>query len=318
LRIEHIFGLHVASPMALTNGPDVPVGACDVRFRLEAEAPQEEVAITDRIEIRAPDDTPYLEMGRVTAGFLVRFPDWADFVVSRSGTAITCTPFPGTPLNTVRHLLLGQVLPRAIGLLREPALHGSAVSRDDGAVAFLGPSGHGKSTLALSFSRTGWTLLGDDCLLLRALEIGVEVVPSRVGARVWPDSAEGLLAGRPPLPAVAHYTDKLRVDDGVGGLVLAERPVRLRRLYLLEPQEDPVAPPAIRPLGEREAFEALLQHVMRLSPPDPERLRREFEFLTRLLSRVSVHRLRLPWAFEQLPTVRAAMEANLADDCPLT
>jgi hypothetical protein len=317
LRIERVLGLRVASPIALTDDPlAAPAGTCDVRFHLEPEAPQGPTAVADPLEIRTPDDTPYLQMGLVEGAFLLRFPGWADFVVSRDGRSIACTPAPGIPIGTVRHLLQGQVLPRAMGLLREPALHGSAVGRDDDAIGFLGPTGHGKSTLALSFARAGWTLLGDDCLLLRALEDGVEVLPSRVGARVWPDSAEGLLAECPRLPAVAHYTDKLRVDDGVGGLVLAEKPVRLRGLFLLEPQDDPAAPPATSPLGEREAFEALLLHVMRLSPADPGQLRREFEFLTRLVARVSLRRLRFPQAFEQLSVVRTAVEADLAQPSP--
>ncbi len=311
MSVERVLGLHVATSVALTGGPVAGVGRCDVRFELEAAAPQRDAPTSAPIEVRTLDDTPYLRMARVENGFFLRFPDWADFVVSRDGAAITCRPAPGIPIDTVRHLLLGQVLPRAMGLLRDPTLHGSAVSREDGAVGFLGQTGQGKSTLALSFARSGWTLLGDDCLLLRTLGTGVEVVPSGVGVRLWPDSAEGLLSGRPPLPTVAHYTDKLRVDDGVGGLVLADRPVPLRRLYVLDPQEDAAAPPAIGPLDEREAFEVLLPHVMRLSPADSERLRREFEFLTRLVKKVVLRRLRFPWAFEQLPAVRAAIEADL-------
>jgi hypothetical protein len=311
LTIQRLLGLRVASPIELTDGAETRPGACDVRFQLEPPAPQGEVPTPEPIEIRTLDDTPYLQMGQVASGFLLRFPDWADFVVGHDGATVVCTPVPGIPVETVRHLLLGQVLPRAMSLRRDPALHGSATGRHDGAIGFLGSTGHGKSTLALFFTRSGWTLLGDDCLLLRRLASAVEVVPNGVGARLWPDTADDLLAGQPSLPAVAHYTEKLRVDNGVGGLVLADRPARLRRLYLLDPRDGSPAPPEIEPLEARQAFEELLQHVMRLPPTDAERLRREFDFLTRLATQVAVRRLRFPWAFEQLPAVRAAIEADL-------
>jgi hypothetical protein len=247
LRIEHVLGLSVASPIALTDGPDTKTGTCDVRFRLEGEALQGEVAISDRIEIRTLDDAPYLQMGRVPAGFFLRFPGWADFVVSHDGAAISCAPAPGIPIDTVRHLLISQIIPRAMGLLRDPALHASGVGRDDAAVGFIGATGHGKSTLALSFARAGWTLLGDDCLLLRPLEKSVEVVPSRMGVRLWPDSAEGLLGGTPSLPTVAHYTDKLRWTTAWAASFWPSAPYRCdgctcstpRRIRPLRPRSHP-------------------------------------------------------------------------------
>jgi hypothetical protein len=315
LRVERVFGVHVASQVPLGGDEGLSSESCDIAFELDAARRQGDIAIADRIEIRTPDDVPYLLMGRMAGRFFLRFPGWADFVASPDGRTITGTPAPETPIQTIRHLLLGQVLPRVIGLLRDPALHGSAVSSEGGAVAFLGPSGHGKSTLALSFARSGWALLGDDCLLLRPLDTGVEVIPGQIGARVWPDSADDFLTNtlpgeRPSLPTVAHYSDKLRVDDGVGGLALARDPVRLRRLYLLHLEDDPGVPVNVTPLAGLQAFEGLLQQVMRL-PPDPERLRREFQFLLRVLSRVDLRVLSYPRAFEHLAAVRAAVEADL-------
>jgi hypothetical protein len=311
LRVEQVLGLRITSPVPLTEAGRAAKGTVDVRFLLEAPAPPAHLAVSDSTEIGTVDDAPVLQMGRVQEGLFLRFPGLADFVVSSDGAAIRCTPAPRTPIDTVRHLFLGQVLPRAMGLLREPAVHGSAVCRDDEAVAFLGPTGRGKSTLALSLARSGWALLADDCLLLRPVESRVEVVPSQVGARVWLETAASLLGEHTALPVVAHYTEKRRVDHGVAGLVLADRPARLRRLYSLDPQAASTSP-GLDHLKGRDAFEELLQHVMRLPPTDAERLRREFEFLTRLVKKVVLRRLRFPWAFEQLPAVRAAIEADLS------
>jgi hypothetical protein len=249
-------------------------------------------------------------MARVENGFLIRFPGWADFVVGEDGRRVLCTPVPGTPTETLRHLLVGQVLPRALGLLRDPALHGSAVARDGEAIAFLGMSGRGKSTMALSFARAGWDLLGDDCLVLRPAPGGVDVLPTLVEARLWPDSVQALLTPSAPLPAVSHYSVKRRIEGRITGTRLATRPARLGRVFLLSPVDDPQSKPTVMPLEGQQAFESLVQHVMRL-PTGRDLLKREFAFLARLAADVPLRRLQFARAFDQLPAVRAAVLADL-------
>lgn len=249
-------------------------------------------------------------MTRVDGGLLVRFPNWVDFVVSEDGRRVLCTPVPGIPTETVRHLLLGQVLPRALGLLGEPALHGSAVSLHGRAVGFLGMSGQGKSTLALSFAGAGWDLLGDDCLVLRAVPGGVEALPTLVEARLWPDSVEALLGFSAPLPAVSHYSRKRRVEVRLSKTRLATQPGRLTRLFLLSPEGDQRAHATITRIEGRHAFECLSQHVMRL-PAGRDAMKKEFEFLSRVAVEVPLRRLQFPRAFEHLPSVRAAVLADL-------
>ena len=90
------------------------------------------------------------------SGYRVRFPGIGDYFVSPGQGQIQCQPFSAVPAETLRHLLLDQVVPRMLGQGGELVLHASAVELDDGTgLAFVGPSGAGKSTLASSFQKPG-------------------------------------------------------------------------------------------------------------------------------------------------------------------
>ena len=126
----------------------------------------------------ASDKTPWLLLGRRGDDYLLRFPDLADFAVSKDAREISCCPGPDIPSDTIRHLLLDQVIPLVLSKQGGLVLHGSAVLTPHGAVAFLGETGQGKSTLASSFSGKGSPVLTDDCLLVKERGGQLLAIPS--------------------------------------------------------------------------------------------------------------------------------------------
>ena len=62
----------------------------------------------------SPDGTLWMQFFRTETGYLLRFPDMADFQVSADGLGVVCTPAPGVPDGTPEHLYLNQVLPLAL------------------------------------------------------------------------------------------------------------------------------------------------------------------------------------------------------------
>jgi hypothetical protein len=309
--LQRALDLTLDTDLELSDADVKHPGSVDVRFEMRAEEPDLQVNLSDGLEIRTPDGRPSILMGRAEGNYVIRFTRLADFVISPDGRRISCRPFSDTPAETVRHLLLGQVLPRIHTLRRRPALHGSSVLIADDAAAFLGQSAQGKSTLALAFGLSGCPVLADDCLLLRPAGDGVVVLPSLIGIRVWPDSAKSLLGESTGLPLAAHYTLKLRVGEHVAGLTLARREAPLRRLYVLDPVEDTDAPPQISRLNVSEAFGLLAGFVLRLAVDNPSVLRSEFGFLSDVVSRVQVRMLRFPAGYENLPAVLDAVRADL-------
>ena len=75
---------------------------------------------------------------------------------------------------------------------------------------FLGLSGRGKSTLAVSFACEGFRFLTDDALFISRSEDDYWVTPGDHSVRLWSDSEQAVLRARGNrLPAVS-YTKKDR------------------------------------------------------------------------------------------------------------
>ena len=104
---------------------------------------------------RTDDEYITLSLARRVDGFLLRFPFLADFVIDAEGCRIGAWAAPDIDEETLRHLLLDQVLPRVLGYKERLVLHASAVLVNGTAMAFAGNTGAGKSTLAASFQTAG-------------------------------------------------------------------------------------------------------------------------------------------------------------------
>jgi len=253
------------------------------------------------------DDVPWLFLGRQDDDYLLRFPDLADFEVLKNTKEISCYPKPGTTADTIRHLLLDQVIPLLLSKQGRLVLHGSAVLTPHGAVAFLGESGRGKSTLASSFSEQGSPILTDDCLLLKEENGLLLAVPSYPGLRLWPETVDALFGQETPLAEVAHYTEKKRVDGNVGLSFCAE-PAALRRIYFLAPTDESEGKSvSIVPLSARDACMELVKFTYLIDITDRQRLRQEFERLSRLAALPLFYRLSFPRDFSLLPDVHRAI-----------
>jgi hypothetical protein len=263
---------------------------------------------------RRPDGEIWLSCARQGSGYLLRFADLADFLVSSEGSDIRCYPVPDTPLETIRHLLLDQVIPLVLSVRGRLVLHASAVVVPRGAIAFLGVTGQGKSTLSGSFVTQGFPLVTDDCLLLQEAGEHLFGHPSYPGLRLWPDSVAALFGQGTRLCHVAHYTEKKRLGPDNDPLPFCADPAPLQRVYVLAPYEETEDTKAITlaPLSPREAFMELVKHTYRLDIIAQERLNEEFERLARVVALLPICRLAFPQDLSLLPTVREAILANLS------
>lgn len=109
------------------------------------------------------------------------------------GRRITVQPFMAPDAPDIRVFLLGGVfgfLCHQRGLL---PLHASCVEIDGRAVAFAGPSGIGKSTLAAAFLRRGYRVPADDVTVVDVTAPGGPLVlPSFPRLKLWRDAMDGL------------------------------------------------------------------------------------------------------------------------------
>jgi hypothetical protein len=253
------------------------------------------------LEWAFPDGTLWTCFYRVGDGYLLRFPDLADFTVSANGHEVTAYPFPGVSDQTIEHLYLNQVLPLALSRQFKLVLHASAVEINNFAVAFLGVSGRGKSTLAASFSTSGCRFLTDDGLQLEKGPGGYLIQPSHPSIRLWDDSRQALIPESAQAAPPVDFTPKSRflADDEVAYCDVA-RP--LRCVYFLgEGNTDSVS---IEPVSGRDAMIELIRHSFLLDIEAREMLMHHFGQISELARIPMFFRLDYPRRYEWLPHVR--------------
>lgn len=223
--------------------------ACDFPLTGVPESPKCEADIQVILGDGLPDETGYdwfhawretdgelvLACARSTGNggfpsYLLRFPELADFMIA--GEVVTCYPKTDCREDSLRHLVMDQLIPRLWAHRGHLVLHASAVQMPDGrVVAFLGESGWGKSTLAAALQVGGCRLLSDDSVSLRVVEGGVLLVPSYTGLRLNDDSIATLgLAGQ-GWTSVSHYSDKRRIAPAAPA---GPEPLWLDTLYVMK------------------------------------------------------------------------------------
>jgi len=258
-----------------------------------------------------PDGTRWAQFYRVDQNYLVSFPDLGDFDISADGHAVTAWPAPGISEDTMQHLYLNQVLPLALSKQGRIVFHASAVETEDGAIAFLGESGRGKSTLAASFAAGGQRFLTDDALLLDPTEGGYLVQPSHPSIRLWDDSQEALLAGDAQLAPPVQYTPKARILSG-DTLPFCNAARRLRRVYFLgDGNAEELTIQRMRP---SEAMIGLVRNSFLLDIEAQEMLSAHFDLLAEMVALPIYYHLDYPRSFAALPSIRQGILEHATEE----
>jgi hypothetical protein len=253
-----------------------------------------------------PDGTLWCEIHLEGSRYRMRFPEMADFVVDANGV-VECYPVPGADTHTLEHLHLNQVIPSVLSLQHRPVFHAGAVAMGDGAAAFVGVSGRGKSTLVTYLALNGHALLTDDGMELATDTDELLVRPAHPSVRLWEDSRLALLPDNAKRAPALPYTVKERfIDDSL--IPCSPEALPLRRAYFLG--EGTSQEVCIEPLSAQEAHMAWVRHAFVLDPHDPTRMRSLFAQVAALAEHGISYRLDYPRRYEALPDVRAALLAQ--------
>jgi hypothetical protein len=260
-----------------------------------------------------PDGGCVASFHRLSSGYLVRFPDLADFELSADTFTIDCYPVPRISEATCRNLYMNQVLPLALSRRGSLVFHGSAVEMPfEEAVIFAGQSGLGKSTLAAAFAVAGCRFLNDDGSVVEERGDRYWTLPSYPSIRLWSDSMTTVVdpgSSVPTSPFAAEGRSKSHVEAGAR-VVFCRDARPLACVYFLSDGGSDV--PAFERLSESLAVIEFVKNSFVLDPRERSVLKAQFDRLTRLVKRVPCFRLDYPRRFEALERVRPAIVEHAA------
>lgn len=248
---------------------------------------------------------------RTLAGYRLEYDDTGTYEVRGSGSEIVWYPAPGTSLESVRLDILGRVLALAFHASGAFSLHASAVALGGGAVGFMAPKLHGKSTTAFALVRSGARLVTDDMLVISSAATP-RVRPGIQTVRLWEDSAAAVDAGG---GARVGEEGKVLVDD-LHGSERVQETLPLSALYLLAPFVDDGAG---RPVGRTRlppttAAVLLVAHAKIGSLLGGSEAPVLFGRAAALAARVPVYRLEVPRDFKRLHEVVAEIRESHAGE----
>jgi hypothetical protein len=103
------------------------------------------------------------------AGYLIWGPTYGSHVLAPDGRSAICMP-EACSEEAWQRMLIAQVLPFAAVLQGLEVLHASAVTWHETAIAFVGPSRSGKTSIAVELCRRGAGFLADDVVALERRE----------------------------------------------------------------------------------------------------------------------------------------------------
>jgi hypothetical protein len=235
---------------------------------------------------------------------LVSLP-WGLKLLVRAGREVVLDVPAGVDLAVVRAHVLGAAMACVLRQRGYLVLHASCVAQGEKAIAFLGGSGWGKSTLASLFHQHGYSLLTDDVMAIQMDGPSPLVVPSFPEVKLLADAAAavGLTSAGVPMLQSLSYKSIQRLDQQ-----FAAHPVPLKQLYILRVGETQSITSVPGPL----AFTELIQHSRATKTmADQSFMVQHFHQCSALVKTVPFSYLQRPRSLEQLPELIALIEAHL-------
>jgi len=265
---------------------------------------------------------PALRVWKMEGGALQRmdYYDGTHFWLTEGGDEVWADWPEELTLEDTATYLLGPVFGYLLRLRGVTCLHASAVDFGGRAVAFVGPAGAGKSTLAAALALRGYTVLSDDIVAVVERDAAFRAMPAYPYLSLWQDSVQALYGDDSRLaPFSANFSKRMLPLTTMpsGDLRFARDPVLLDSIFLLGERSGDASAPFVEEVEKREALISLVGNTYASNLLDSDLRAREFEFLGRLIGTVRVRRLHSHQESSRIGTLCDLVERELAQKrCP--
>jgi hypothetical protein len=205
-------------------------------------------------------------------------------------------------------VILKSILPELIHQRGQLILHANAVEVFGGAVAFMGKSGAGKSTIAAALCKQRHSLVSDDVVVIDFMGIRSPILFSGLTQLLlWPEAATALGYNPETWPQPYPQSEKRSLCIAGG---FSQEPLPLKRIYVLAENTSY----KIECLQPQEAFDALVHSVysFNIGSKDTRITSSIFRQCISLADSVSICRLERPRSFSALPDLVKLVEEDLA------
>ena len=311
-----VYGIRLRSDIELSFAKGIPAEESDIELLSESESFFRRASLD---AVLKPDADRWYEYALLDNGQVyLRWDGLCEFVVDGDGRRIWFGWLGSDSPESLQVYLLGRALSFALVKQGLEPIHSTAVVLDGDALAFIGESGFGKSSLAAGFLGDGHRLLTDDLLLVSQSSGGFEAQPGPPRIKLFPWVARRCLGLSGEGVAMNNWSEKLVLP--LGEQHHHARPAPLRTVYVLSSPREVFRKQRIQiaTLSQREAFVELIRHTFNHQVTDPGRLQRLFSKSMQLASRVPVKRISYPRDLALLPEVRNRILADLAEGARAT
>jgi len=290
--LYRVYGFNLACefPLPELDGSIIPENSpADVSIRKGSLGFADLKSVKDNIAQSSPEET------------LLVFPAAGAFRV-RQGREILVEPAPRTSETGMIPFILGAVMSILLSQRGLAVLHASCVWMREGAEAFIGHKGQGKSVMVASLAQRGYTVLADDVTAVLQSSDPPQILPASLQIRLLPDALDAFGYDANMLPKVHPVSPKRNWQPPS---ISKREAFPLHRIYVLTEDNDL----SIDLLSPTQAFVELLRHAyLSRWPQITSRSETHFSQIASLANNVPVFRLRRPRQFSLLPQLIEMLE----------
>lgn len=272
------------------------------RILRQADVADADATVTDAGWVRGGD------------GLRIRYSEGATFWIAASLTDVWLAFEPPLTAVDAAHFLLEPVLAFVLRMRQTLVLHASGVEMDGAAVAFCGPPGAGKSTIAAACMAARGALLSDDVLAVEMRDGGPTGWVAHRGTgmlRLWDDTVQTFLEDADSVPTFSATWNKRVVDpNSLGGRAVAAD-VPLALVCVLGGTT--AGATTVQPLVGSAAFQNLVVNTAASFLHDHARRAEELRQLSQLIAAVPVVRLVAPRDYTHIGAVVEAVRVAMRE-----
>ena len=255
-----------------------------------------------------------IRLGKIDNNFEVRhdgsnncrgsLPGIGRFLI-QDGREILVSPEPGIEADRLGMILIGPalcIILRQRGFL---VLHASCVEINNLAVAFMGASGCGKSTMGAAFYTRGYRILTDDVMPIKITANSVTAFPSYPYFKLFPEALTSLGENPKKLSSVTEKSLKLSYTFASN---FQEHPLKLQRIYVLDKGDKH----KIKMMKSQDIFVELVRHTRAINLMNSsESMTEHLHFCSQLIQKVRFSQFTRKPSLTDLPKLVKMVEDDL-------